>query len=232
LIRTIARFSDDPDLFDEALQGFESAGVLMFRPPEMNSWMDHSFDHYRLALWEMFLTMVAILLKERRFDLVLRATQKAYLIPNKESSDRATADYTEFFHVIPTLRERNGRLGLNRTAPEADVLEEHYKSGALTMQDLMQADFILYLRSVGISTEWNRWFPVTLVFAGRRPFDLFARAESRDYFAKLAPLLGVTTIEEFKETLKGINERRELRLGMWPVQASHLANADNLGSVP
>jgi hypothetical protein len=230
LTRTVARFSDDPDLFDEHLQGVESAGVLMFRPPEVNSWTEHQFDHYRLALWEIFLTMTAILLKERRFDLVLQAVQKAYLIPNKDSTDRATADYTEFFHGIPTLHERNKRLGLNRAAPEADVLAEHYKAGNLSLHDLMQADFILYLRSVGISTEWGRWFPVTLVFANRhQPFEVFARAESLKYFEKLSPLLGVTSVDELKATLKGVNERRELRIGMWPTEVFHLANAENLG---
>jgi hypothetical protein len=76
LVRTTARFSDDFDVFDELLNGIEAAGTLMFRPPGVSSWTDHQFDHYRLALWELFLTTVAILLKERRFDLVLRAVQK------------------------------------------------------------------------------------------------------------------------------------------------------------
>jgi hypothetical protein len=230
--RTIARFSDDPDLFDELLQGIESAGVLMFRPPEVSSWMDHSFDHYRLALGELFLSMIAILLKERRFDLALQAVKKAYLIPNKDSTDRATADYTVFSRFIPTLTERNKRLNLNRAVPQADVLADHYKSGTLSFQDLMQADLILYLRSVSFTTEWDRWYPFTLVHSDRsQPFELFARSESLEHFEKLRPLLDVASVDELKATLKGVNERRELRSGVWPVDVFRLTNAENLGKV-
>ena len=231
MVRTTARFSEGSGVFDELLHGIESAGVLMFRPEGLNQWMEHSFDNYRLPLWELFLTMIAILIKERRFDLVLRAVQKAYLIPNKDATDRATSDYREFFHPIPTLRQRNERLGISRVSAEADVLAEHYKSGELSLQDLMQADFILYLRSIGISTEWSRWYPMTLVFAkGHQPFELFARAESREYFATLSPLLGVATVDELKAVLNGVAERKELRLNFWSTEVFQLSNADNLGT--
>jgi hypothetical protein len=230
LVRTVARFSDDAEVFEELLTGVESAGVLMNRPPDVNSWSDHSFDHYRLALWELFLTMIAILIKERRLDLALRAVQKAYLIPNKENRDSATADYTEFWHAIPTLRARNQRLGVNRVVPEADLIAEHYQAGPINMTDLMQADFILYFRSVGLSDEWHRWYPVTLVFADRhQPFEVFARAESRDYFAKLAPLLAVTNVENLRGRLQEIMQRKELRFGGWPIEIANLANSENLG---
>lgn len=231
MVRTVARFSEGSDIFNELLEGVESAGSLMFRPLERNQWSDNSFDHYRLALWELFLSMIALLIKERRLDLVLVAVQKAYLIPNKEATDRATADYTEFFHAIPTLRERNQRLNVNRISPEADLLAEHYKSGNITLHELMQADFILYLRSVGISQVWSRWYPVTLVLANRhQAFEVFARAESREYFAKLSPVLGVTSVDALKSVLTGINERKELQFGMWPPEIFELSNAKNLGT--
>lgn len=232
VIRTTARFSEGSDVFDELLNGLESAGVLMFRPPGVSQWTEQSFDNYRMPLWELFLTMTAILIKERRFDLVLRAVKKAYLIPNKDETDRATCDYTTFFHSNPTLRQRSLRLGFDRTSAEADLLLEHYKSGELSIQDIMQADFILFLRSVGVSTQYSRWYPMTLVFAqSHPPFELFARAESQEYFVKISALLGVSTVDEFKGVLTGIADRKELPFRFWSTNVFDVSNASNLGRV-
>lgn len=230
LVRTVARYSEGSELLDELLDGIETCGALMFRPPAMQSWSENWFDHYKLILWELFLSTVAVLLKERRFDLALGAVQRAYFIPNSENGDRRTADYTIFFNPVATLRDRNRRLGANRVVPEADILAEKYKGSTLSLLDLMQADFVLYLRSVVLMTEFTRWYPLTLALADRhRPFEVFARSESRAYFTKLAPMLAVPKIEDFRDVLRRVIEAKELKFGGWPIDVGRLANAENLG---
>lgn len=95
----------------------------------------------------------------------------------------------------------------------------------------MQADLVLYLRAAGVSTKHN-WYPVSLVYADRfAPFPIFARAESKRYFDRLAPALGAESLGSFKERVAALNssgqgsalfDHRELPL-------PYLANVQHLG---
>ena len=82
---------------------------------------------------------------------------------------------------------------LRRTSLRADLLEErgHVVSG-LKFADVMAADFVLFLRAAEV--EQDRWYPETLlytVFRFHRPFEVFARSESRAFFQRLSPVIGI-----------------------------------------
>jgi hypothetical protein len=64
----------------------------------------------------------------------------------------------------------------------------------------MQADFILFIRDSLDSLhqkegdkDWSRWWPITLVYTEYRtnPFEIFARAQQKEYFDKLKRILGI-----------------------------------------
>jgi len=82
---------------------------------------------------------------------------------------------------------------LRRISLRADLLEErgHVVSG-LKFADVMAADFVLFLRAAEV--EQDRWYPETLlytVFRFHRPFEVFARSESRAFFQRLSPVIGI-----------------------------------------
>jgi hypothetical protein len=70
----------------------------------------------------------------------------------------------------------------------------------------MQTDFLIAIRSyVSITTE-RSWPAYTSSHFERnlRTIDLFMRCQSRAYFERVAPMLGVSSLEVFKTNLSTI----------------------------
>ena len=67
----------------------------------------------------------------------------------------------------------------------------------MLFDDLMQAELILFIRDNLRPEDEDYpsalWYPDTLVYASRRykPFEIFARARSTDYFNRVKVALGV-----------------------------------------
>ena len=135
----------------------------------------------------MFLYTVAIFLRSRRMaetnDFL---SQKYYLGEVAPDRREPMVDFSVFNEQANSLDHRNQRLGLRRLSLRADLIEKRSHGTAVPFGSLMQADFVLFLRDhLTRAGEWRRWWPNTLVFAVRmydRPFELFARAESRCFF--------------------------------------------------
>jgi hypothetical protein len=64
----------------------------------------------------------------------------------------------------------------------------------------MQADFVAFLRAeFEAEDQWSRWWPETLLFVRRfGPFEIFARAVSKQYFEKVKCLLTIQTPADLK----------------------------------
>lgn len=75
-----------------------------------------------------------------------------------------------------------------------------------------------------------------ILYASRRfaPFPIFARAESKAYFAHVAPLVGAATVEASKAHIAAMQqnqgERRMFSYQGLPIAS--LANAENIGVLP
>jgi hypothetical protein len=120
------------------------------------------------------------------------------------------APFTYFNGHPRSFGYRNKRLNLNRLSLIADVLKERSKRYDLPFIDIMQADFVLFLRAELHPTKVrDNWWPHTLVYASWRhtsPFEIFARSESKKYIENVKLVLGikdksdlVTLLEDFKE---------------------------------
>jgi hypothetical protein len=94
-------------------------------------------------------------------------------------------------------------LALRRLSLRADLLEQRSQSAGLPFKFLMQADFLLFLRSSvsSLKASTQQWWPDTLLYAGRHngPFEIFARSQSAAYFEKIMPMIGVSSKQELLE---------------------------------
>ncbi len=95
----------------------------------------------------------------------------------------------------------------------------------------MQADFVLFLRSASVPGT-GRWYPFSLVYRNHRPFELFARAESRAYFSRLTGVLGVPTVEALKQKMSELGDRVERMFEYRGLAVSAMANSEHLGTIP
>jgi hypothetical protein len=170
---------------------FENLIPYMFRPSTMNQWSEHWFDNYKFIVHEMFLYVVAIMIRHERFDVVDEFLAGDFFAG--DTSDFANTplqSFSVFRHHLQSLDIRKNRLKLNRTSLQADLIKDRIPAVGISLRDLMQADLVLLLRDGIESLEAGRensWWPVTLIWAERysAPFEIFARAESTKYFHRI-----------------------------------------------
>lgn len=234
LVEVVIHFSNADRDWDRILDIIEQIGRMMFRAESTTNWNTDDFDSYMVTSHEIFLSTVASALDAERFELVEAALNRRYLVDETSGgSAPSTSSFTVFRQYPESLEARNQRLKLGRVDLQADLLEQTHKGNAKPPFDsLLQADFILFLRSWDSEIQ-NIWYPLSLIYATNRyrPFPLFARAESQRYLERLAPILGEKTPADVKERISRISQsdvsRRMLPRGRIPV--SVLSNLDHLG---
>lgn len=186
----------------------ENVNQKSFRPDGVSSWQSNQFDNFKFLSHELFVGSLAILLAEERFDLGEAMLAQRYLYRGDSDSGPVAHSYVGFSHDIQSFELRKQRLKLNRLSLHADILSERYASHSPSFMAFMQAEFILYLRSA-IHYKGNHseiWWPQSLLYATRQyhSFEMFARAESVNYFNKIKGLLNITSVDDLKDKVAAL----------------------------
>jgi hypothetical protein len=129
------------------------------------------------------------------------------------------------------MSDRGKRLG--RLSAHADLLKERCQGIGVEFRHLMMADFVLYLNACGKDRGFS-WWPETLIYtAWHSPtMEIFARAKSRAYFAKIAPMLAVSSKEELTQRISKLDPQRIPRWQFESINPSALACLDDLATTP
>jgi len=192
LLHLIARYVTEADIPDLIRPLLEKVLVYTSRPPELMQYRECDFDNFRFIAHELFLYTVAILLKAGKFRAASSLMYGPFYIPSQANIGLPTLfDGSDFWKDIASLQQRNRRLDFKRRSLQADLLKERATIPSVTFNDLVQADFVLYLH---MRLAGNSWFPVTTVLESfvRAPFEIFARAQSAAYFERISELLPVS----------------------------------------
>ena len=193
-----------PEALDAVLVEFlELLLALKYRPPEVTSWNETWFDAHKLFVYEVFLYLIAALLKSDKYTTVRTLLTTNYILPESEASrGRDFAAFDEFYTHSESLAYRNNRLKMNRISVIADVVKERATRKDIPFQDIMQAELVVLL--VALLSDDRRWYPHTLVYYGRgsHRFPLFVRAAQRKYFTRLQTITGIATGEELRKKFK------------------------------
>lgn len=238
LFITLARYRDTSDARRALHRFFEQLLPYQDRPHHITHWSDNDFDNFRFIIHELFLYGLAALLREEKFDFANSLLQTPFYLPGRSDYGRdTTVDFQAFYNDAGSFEARNARLKLNKLSLRAILLNERSQASGFNFRDLMQADFVLFMRNLIVRPgETFRWFPETLIYAGRHsgPFEIFARSRSAGYFKSVKPLLGLTNIEQLSATLSG-SERDLQRIPEWGYKSfnSHaLLGFEQLGTLP
>jgi hypothetical protein len=241
VISVLARHNPKPQHVASIKRFFERALIYCFPPPTLSGYRSEWFDNYRFIIHELFLYAVAILIKNEQFSCVDQLVRGGFYVGNlQQFSHEPMQGLVLVNQDQDSLDEwRKKRLSLNRTSLRADFLSERTKGAAIDFSELMQADFVLYIRDAAEAAArngHNRWFPVTLVYAADRyvPFEIFARARSASYFQQIAPMLGLTSPSDFVALLGRFGKGDGLFIPTWhhhSLGVRELTGADKLGTV-
>lgn len=202
-----------PETLDAILEEFlELLLALKYRPPEITSWNEAWFDAHKLFVYEVFLYLIAVLLKSDKYTTVRTLLTTSYILPESEASHgRDLVEFDEFYTNSESLDYRKNRLKTNRISPIADVVKERATRKDITFQDIMQAELVVLL--MALLSDDRRWYPHTLVYSGHggHRFPLFVRAAQRKYFTRLQKITGIATGRELREKFKEGCEKHCIR---------------------
>ena len=147
----------------------------MFSPSSTSSWTDVDLDNFLFLVHEIFLYTIAILIRHERFEAVNSLLSDGYYLGDlADYRSSPVEDFVIFRHHIKSLAIRNQRLQLRRLSLHADLLEQRSRSSGVSFKELMQADFVLYLRGAlnALRKKTQQWWPETLIFAERLSIHL------------------------------------------------------------
>lgn len=137
------------------------------------------------------------------------------------------------YMTAPSLDYRNRRLKLRRISVRAELLKERTQASGVSFEQLLQADFVLYIRSCFdyFRAKSSLWPTETLVYADERtrPFEVFAHAQSKSCFDKLANIFDISSKEEFERLVHLFREdpRLVLRWNGYSIDPEFLMGFEN-----
>jgi hypothetical protein len=167
-------------------------------------------DNFKFLVHELFLYSIASLIRRERFDAAAHLMAGDYYVPGNSDYGRdVMVSFGAFRSYMRSLEHRNERLKLRRLSVRADMLEQRCKGVGIEFRDLMQADFVLFLRDhLDRPDEMRHWWPETLLYADRHSaaFEIFARSKSAAYFEGVKTLLGISSKDALARLLKTFAE--------------------------
>lgn len=210
LFSLVAQYKNDADTRQMLHRFFERLLPLLEAPEHLNSYNELDFDNFRFIVHELYLYLIAILLKHECFDFAGYMMQQRYYRPagRRESS---AVSFVAFRSYMKSLELRNNRLQLRRLSVRADLLKDRCKATIIEFRHLAQADFVLFMRSSidalasdGGNARYQQWWPETLLFVREYEgsLEIFARGESASYFERMKVLLGVRSKSDFEKVFE------------------------------
>jgi hypothetical protein len=199
----IAQYRDIPETCQQVHRFFENLIPYMDRPEEVSTWKETDFDNFNFIIHELFLYAISSFLKYECFNAVAHLIRQHYYVErNADYGKDVMVPCTIFYNSMRSLEYRNKRLNLRRSSLRADLLEQRSKTSGITFRQIMQSDFILFIRNCFdlINSEVYRgWWPETLVYIGRQnsTFEIFARAQSNEYFDKIKRIFDIEDKKDF-----------------------------------
>ena len=172
------------------------------------------WDNLKFIVHESFLLCITIFLKYERFDVVEYLLTQRYFVENDPNTGNSKMhSYGVFRNPLESLIHRDKRLNLKTPSLHADLIKERCSDSGISFEQVMQADFILYLADAIDkirNSEKQKWWPVTLVFKPEYSgaFEIFLRAESKKYCDKLFVILDIKSKVELNIFIEGIGNEK------------------------
>jgi hypothetical protein len=186
------KYKNDSEIYESIFRFFESS--LQFQEPRPNTteWDSASSDSLAFLIYELFIYLIALLIKFKRFSESNLFIERPYLKSPKLGLgiDRLT-NYLALYADCHSLQQRR--------KSKADLLRQRSTLKEVTFEQFMQADFVLCLRYIlHFETGLFAWYPSSLIYVRFHPvpFEIFLRATSHAYFEDLKILLKVEDKED------------------------------------
>ncbi len=193
-IGQVARADLKLDLGSLLHEFFERCIGLLYPGPTVSAWNELAFEPQRFVVQELFLCALATLIRHDRFDDLDFILDEPYFYSS--SRRQRTGSFCEFREYLGLYDNRlNAQQTQRLISFSTALMKDRLPRTTVSLEEFMMADFVAMLRwALDPADRSNeRWFASSLVYRNRNsePFDLFYRARTDRYFAKVKRLLKV-----------------------------------------
>jgi hypothetical protein len=189
----VSAIADDAKVLDEIFKGFKPILDHYYLPANFSGgqYDSRDFDFYKFIGDDLLVTMIAVLIRERKWQLVKRVLNNRIIVDNLKGGQAGSVGFEYFsHHAIYSFGFRDGATG---QPPRARLLAERHSSSpaneVVSLDDYLAADYFLFLRykSTGMGDfEWNPWSTAYM----KRPPQFLIEAERKKDAEGIADALG------------------------------------------
>jgi len=203
----VVDYLNDQDTLDR-IHGFLEA-ILAYRdrPASITQWEDHWWDNYRYILYELFLHLLAVLVKKKQYAIAARFIEAEYNCRRGIGEERYDqCGVGGFREYAATLDASNYRGQEQAPKPTGIFMIERATHPKVQFADLFQVDFLLWLRPHFPNPGGcKHWYPKCLAYArDRGTLEVFAKATSNTGFEALRHILKVQNLRELYDRLTAL----------------------------
>ena len=216
LVDFICKYTEEEFYFEGIFGFFEKLFPYLYPPPTVNRWYEYWYDNFKFILYELFLYLITSIISNKRFQETNIFLGEYYYFSTKSGPQKSS--YIEFNRHIESLDvTRNRRLELNRTSVAVDQIRERANFKSVSFEEIMQTDFLLYLRSrVSPLDGQHPWNPRTLVYMRYGiPFDIFIKGQSKKNFDGIKKILNVQSKDELREIIDSTGTVQVFQNSFW-----------------
>lgn len=216
----LAQYRNTKETWRQLHRFFEQLIPYLDMPEGVNSWRDENADNFKFIVQELFLYCAAAFIKYECFNAVGFLLKHRFYVERHSKYGRNTMQsFWIFRNYLRSLDLRNSRLQLRTLSLHADMLKQRCSAVGITFDQLMQADFVLFLRDCIDTLREGRpqyWWPDTLVYKtrGANIFEIFSRAESLEFFEDIKIVLNITLKSDLISLWSAFDERK-LKIPQW-----------------
>ncbi len=161
-------------------------------------------DNFRFVQYELFVYLIAVLIQNRNSKAIDIFCDEDYFYKSRYRREKKA--FNAFNRYTESLNKgRNLRLKLNRISLQADLLVQRANNTTAERDRFIEADFILFMRSILCPREGLRyWYPRTVIYTTDSilPFETFHKALSPRNYEFIQSIFKFTQIEDFISRLK------------------------------
>ena len=196
--------------FDSIVVFLEKLPLLEEPPLKSGSYSPVEFDNFRIIIFETFLYLVVIGLKNENYIFLENIFYSSYFTKGRENYNNHSNSFEIFYRAITSLdRYYKDIFTSGFVNPMADLLIKSIPKGISTT-NIVQADLLCYNIA---SLNNKRWFPQTYNYDRSGSFELYYKMVSKKHFEKVKILFDVDTVEYFRQKLTELKTKDEKSSG-------------------
>lgn len=199
---SIEKFGNDLfDFFENLLQAFEDDDMQLLSGNSMDSLAQ---DNFKFILYDLFLSVISLLMKHEKFEEVSILVKNNFIISRKNQRTDII-NFVKFRTYNYTLNEfKNQSINPKRISVVADKIKQY--ATIINFKDLKETDILLYYLSLFYPCKdgfFKYWFPETSCY---NSFDIsiLPKIVSKRFFEKVKVIFDVSSADELKSKIENL----------------------------